>query len=520
MSDRVGQQLGNYRLIRLLGYGGFAEVYLGEHIYLKNLAAIKILYTRLSKEDLESFLVEGRTLVNLIHPHIVRVLEFGVEGDIPYLVMDYAPNGSLRQHYDKGTILPLAHIISYVRQVAEALQYAHSEKVIHRDVKPGNMLLGRQNELLLSDFGTAVVAQSSRYQGTQDMAGTVAYMAPEQIQAHPRPASDQYSLGIVVYEWLSGDRPFHGSFTEVIAKHAFAPPPPLRERIPSILPAIEQVVLTALEKDPSRRFASVSAFALALEQASRSAQSYPSYFPSFSPDESRLSTAIMPPAQSLQPPGDVLTPPPQLRQISDVSPSSDRVDLSSLARTRIPATPAPPQQINQTSFRRPLVAGLLLLLVAGLVIVGLVFSPLLHNLFGNPAASPTPTTGVSSSPGITPTLYPNIAGFYSGSLLNTLVNQSSSITLTIDQNQGSITGQLRIDPQSTLKGTGPFTGSIDRNNNIQFLVVSPDTTNPILFKGILQSDGSLSGSYCSVQLADHTQCDTTMGRGNWNATRQ
>jgi serine/threonine protein kinase len=159
MSDRVGQQLGNYRLIRLLGYGGFAEVYLGEHVYLKNLAAIKVLYTRLSKDDLESFLVEGRTLVNLIHPHIVRVLEFGVECDIPYLVMDYALNGSLRQRYDKASILPLPLIIGYVRQVADALQYAHNEKVIHRDVKPANMLLGRQNELLLSDFGTAVAAQ-------------------------------------------------------------------------------------------------------------------------------------------------------------------------------------------------------------------------------------------------------------------------------------------------------------------------------------------------------------------------
>src|SRR5437588_2761419 len=111
MPDRVGQQLGNYRLLRLLGYGGFAEVYLGQHIYLKNLAAIKVLYSRLSKADLERFLIEGRTLVNLIHPHIVRVLEFGVEGDIPYLVMDYAPNGSLRQRYEKVSILPLPLIV-------------------------------------------------------------------------------------------------------------------------------------------------------------------------------------------------------------------------------------------------------------------------------------------------------------------------------------------------------------------------------------------------------------------------
>lgn len=95
-------------------------------------------------------------------------------------------------------------------------QYAHDEKLIHRDIKPENMLLGRRNDILLSDFGIALVAQSSRYQSAQEMAGTMAYMAPEQIQGKPRPASDQYSLGIVVYEWLSGDRPFHSSLTELV----------------------------------------------------------------------------------------------------------------------------------------------------------------------------------------------------------------------------------------------------------------------------------------------------------------
>lgn len=510
MSDRVGQQLGNYRLIRLLGYGGFAEVYLGEHVYLKNFAAIKILYTRLSKNDLESFLVEGRMLVHLIHPHIVRVLEFGVEADIPYLVMDYAPNGSLRQRYDKGSVLPLPLIIGYIRQLAEALQYAHNEKVIHRDVKPANMLLGRQNELLLSDFGTAVVAQSSRYQGSQDMAGTVAYMAPEQIQAHPRPASDQYSLGIVVYEWLSGDRPFHGSFTEVIAKHAFAPPPPLREKIPSILPAVEQVVLTALEKDPSKRFASVSAFALALEQASRSAQPYPSYFPSSSPDESMLPTAITPPREPSQP-ASKATPPAQAWQISDPSPSSNRVDLSSFAPTRIATTPVQSRRDNQRGPRRPIVVGLLLLLAVGLLIVGLMFSPFLSNLFGNPATSPTPTTGVSPSP----ILYPNVAGNYSGSVHNTLTDQIAAITLSINQNQGSISGQFTVAPP--LLGTGPFTGSIDKSSSIQFTVVSGDTPEPLRFQGTMQSGGILSGSYCSVNQAN--QCGGG-GYGTWSVTRQ
>src|SRR5207244_9682718 len=132
-------------------------------------------------------------------------------------------------------------------------------------------LLGQRNEILLSDFGIALVAQSSRYQSIQEMAGTMAYMAPEQIQGKPRPASDQYALGVVAYEWLSGDRPFHGSLTELVGQHLSVPPPPLREKVPTLSPDVEQVVLKALEKDPHKRFESVQAFARALEGVSQAA---------------------------------------------------------------------------------------------------------------------------------------------------------------------------------------------------------------------------------------------------------
>src|SRR5437588_1594366 len=228
------------------------------------------MHTRLVKDDLESFLSESRTLVQLIHPHIVRVLDFGVEDNTPFLVMDYAPNGTMRQRHPKGTVVPLALVVDYVRQVADPLQYAHDQKLIHRDIKPENILLGRSNEVLLSDFGIAIVAQSTRSEGTLNTAGTIGYMAPEQIQAHPRPASDQYALGIVVYEWLSGARPFQGSFSETVAKHLHVPPPPLCEKIPTLPYEVEQVVLTALAKDPRQRFANVRAFATALELASQS----------------------------------------------------------------------------------------------------------------------------------------------------------------------------------------------------------------------------------------------------------
>ncbi len=268
MVDRTGQLIGNYRIVRLLGEGGFAEVYLGEHIHLGTAAAIKVLHTQLASDETAQFRDEARLIASLDHPNIVRVLDYGLADKTPYLVMSYAPNGTLRQLHKRKELVPLASIVTYVRQVADALNYAHQQRLVHRDVKPENMLVGRHNEILLSDFGIAFVSQSSRYQGTHDIVGTVSYMAPEQIRGRPRPASDQYSLAVVVYEWLTGERPFHGSFTEIAVQHTLAPPPPLRDKLPSIAPEVEYVVLTALAKEPEQRFATIRAFSNALQQAS------------------------------------------------------------------------------------------------------------------------------------------------------------------------------------------------------------------------------------------------------------
>src|SRR5438128_5239850 len=120
MVDRVGQQLGNYRLIQLLGQGNWASVYLGKHIHLNTQAAIKVLHEHLASHDAEGFLNEARAIAHLRHPHIVQVLDFGIEGTTPFLVMDYAPNGNLRQHYPKRTLIPLDAVVSYVTQIAEA----------------------------------------------------------------------------------------------------------------------------------------------------------------------------------------------------------------------------------------------------------------------------------------------------------------------------------------------------------------------------------------------------------------
>ena len=273
MADRIDQQLSNYRLVSLLGQGGYAEVYLGQHVRLNQQAAIKVLHAHLTQAEAEHFQQEAQTIATLVHPGIVRVFDYDVQDGVPFLVIDYAPNGTLRHRYPKGSLVPLPVIVSAVKQVADALQYAHEQKFIHRDVKPENMLLGRRQEVLLSDFGIATIAHStsSLNVSAQGTSGTLAYMAPEQIEGHPRPASDQYALGVVVYEWLCGERPFDGSVSEVMAQHLSMPPPSLRERMPATPSEVEQVVLRALAKDPKARFASVAEFATALEQASQRA---------------------------------------------------------------------------------------------------------------------------------------------------------------------------------------------------------------------------------------------------------
>lgn len=261
--------LGNYRLLHALGQGGFAEVYLAEHMYLQTQVAIKLLRLRIFEDDQERFLQEAQLVAHLVHPHIIRVFEFGVEQGTPFLVMSYAPHGTLRQQHPAGSQISLDHTVASIKQVASAIQYAHDHQIIHRDIKPENMLLGSKGEILLSDFGIALMARSSTSQSLHDVMGTVTYMAPEQLLGKPRPASDQYALAIVAYELLTGRVPFKGTdYIEVANKHLTLPPPPLRQFLPTLPAQVEAVILKALAKDSHQRFESVQAFADALADTS------------------------------------------------------------------------------------------------------------------------------------------------------------------------------------------------------------------------------------------------------------
>jgi serine/threonine protein kinase len=165
MADRVGregQQFGNYRLIRLLGRGGFADVHLGQHIHLNSHAAVKILRTQLPDEDAQQFIREAQILTRFSHPHIVRILDFAIQDGTPFLVMEYAPGGTLRSLHPKATRVPLETVVRYVKEVASALQYAHDQRLVHRDVKPENMLLGKKrlSKRFRNDVWTTLFSRS------------------------------------------------------------------------------------------------------------------------------------------------------------------------------------------------------------------------------------------------------------------------------------------------------------------------------------------------------------------------
>lgn len=270
MSNLVGQKFGPYEITARIGEGGMAVVYKGYQQSLNRYVAIKVLRAELAqdKEFVERFRREALSVADLSHPNILHVYDAGFAEGVYYIVMAFVDGGSLKDMIMRGP-LETEYALSVTAQVADALNHAHQRGLVHRDVKPNNILMSRDGRPLLTDFGIAkAVHESTGLTRTGTSIGTPEYMAPEQIQGQKVDGrTDIYALGIVLYEMLTGWTPF--STTTPVAtlyKQVNEPPPPLRQANINIPAWLEATVLKALAKSPADRYQQASEFAEALRQ--------------------------------------------------------------------------------------------------------------------------------------------------------------------------------------------------------------------------------------------------------------
>lgn len=258
----LGRKLGGrYQILERLGAGGMGVVYQAHDTWLDRTVAVKVLRPELAadREFLRRFRREARAAASLSHPNIVSVFDVGQEGEIHYLVMEYVPGSTLQQRLERGPLSP-EEVLRIVSLVAAALEHAHAHDVVHRDIKPQNILLGSGGQVKVTDFGIARAGVASTVTHAGAIVGSVHYLAPEQIQGNPGDRqADIYSLGIVLYQMLTGQVPFQGDNPISVAlKHVQEEPPPVRRLASRTPPELERVVRKALRKNPEERYASAA----------------------------------------------------------------------------------------------------------------------------------------------------------------------------------------------------------------------------------------------------------------------
>ncbi len=265
-----GQMLGPYQIISQIGRGGMATVYKAYHVNMDRYVALKVVSTQLADNPdfLKRFQQEARLIAKLEHPHILPVHDYGEFEGIPYMVMRFLEAGTLKEWL--AAPVSLAEVDRIFTQLANALQYAHDKGVIHRDIKPSNAMLDKLGDIFLTDFGVAKMLEgSAQLTATGAITGTPAYMSPEQARGDKADQrSDIYSLGVVLFEMLTGRVPFEAETPmAVLFKQIQDPPPPLSTVRPDLPYTLEPVLLKALTKDPADRYPTIHDFLDAWKRA-------------------------------------------------------------------------------------------------------------------------------------------------------------------------------------------------------------------------------------------------------------
>lgn len=272
----IGTQLGSYEVLEAVGEGGMARIYRGFHQELDRQVAIKVVNWGLQEdpEFTERFRREAQAIASLRHPNIVQIFDFGKHEHGYYMVMEFIEGGDLAgylsRYQQEKSLPPTDEVTNFIKEVGAALDYAHGQDVIHRDVKPSNIMLSANGQPILTDFGLVMLPAQKSQVTLGNTFGTPHYVAPEQAisSAASVPASDIYSLGIILFEMCTGQLPFDDESPLSVALKHVSDPPPLPTSInPELPPAVEQVILKSLAKDPHDRFPSAGAFAEMLEAA-------------------------------------------------------------------------------------------------------------------------------------------------------------------------------------------------------------------------------------------------------------
>jgi branched-chain amino acid transport system substrate-binding protein len=278
----IGKFLGHYQILEQLGEGGMATVYKAFDTNLEREVAVKVIRREAFPPEqtdhlLKRFEREAKALAQLVHPNIVNVIDYGSQDGNPYLVMNFLPGGTLKGKLGKP--MPWPEAVKLLLPIAEALDYAHSRNIIHRDVKPSNILLTQRGQPMLTDFGIAKILEAgevTQLTATGVGVGTPDYMAPEQWTGTVGPQTDIYSLGVVLYQIVTGRLPFIADTpAAVLIKHARDPLPSPKSIVPDLPDAIEQLLFKALAKEPENRFRDMGAFVEALSKLTKDMPTVP-----------------------------------------------------------------------------------------------------------------------------------------------------------------------------------------------------------------------------------------------------